>query len=278
MPKYKLILTVQDSFGMTKEIEAGVVDAADYELTSTEVKQIEEALPLEDYIKKVDLPEELDDYATDTEVENAIKFKTDKFVTNSFGGFSVGDSVKGLTTAEILAKLLGLVDGSGEGPSAPGVSDTPIKDAITEGSLVIYQTDEDGNVVEVPYKSISFTKETANLAPVESGFYEVTDTSGNITEYGYQHVTEPQNMFYTIALPSSVIIGENADLQTWSVMSEAWTDYDSTTLVNDFDEIIAAFEDNGLATPSVVDGYTLWADLNETNPGRKYRIVINEGE
>ena len=41
MPKYKLILTIQDSFGMTKEIDGGIiaVDLADA-LTPTEVKQI----------------------------------------------------------------------------------------------------------------------------------------------------------------------------------------------------------------------------------------------
>lgn len=40
MPKYKLILTVQDSFGMTKEIEAGIVDAAEYELTDDEIQKV----------------------------------------------------------------------------------------------------------------------------------------------------------------------------------------------------------------------------------------------
>lgn len=73
MPKYKLILTVQDSYGMTKEIEAGIVDAAAYELTEADLKHIEEALPLEDYIKKEEIPEEFDEYATDAEVDEAIK-------------------------------------------------------------------------------------------------------------------------------------------------------------------------------------------------------------
>ncbi len=44
MPKYKLILTVQDSFGMTKEIEAGVVDAAEYELTASEIAKVVETM------------------------------------------------------------------------------------------------------------------------------------------------------------------------------------------------------------------------------------------
>ena len=74
MPKYKLILTVRDSFGMTKEIDGGTIDIDLAEsLTPTDVKQIEDALPLEDYIKKNELPEELDAYATDIEVEAAVK-------------------------------------------------------------------------------------------------------------------------------------------------------------------------------------------------------------
>lgn len=58
MPKYKLILTVQDSFGMTKEIEAGVVDAAEYELTEAEINKV---------ITTLD-----ETFATEAEMEKAI--------------------------------------------------------------------------------------------------------------------------------------------------------------------------------------------------------------
>jgi hypothetical protein len=73
MPKYKLILTVQDSFGLTKEIEAGIVDATEYELTESELNNVVERLPLDSYVKKVELPEELEEYATDIEVDEAVK-------------------------------------------------------------------------------------------------------------------------------------------------------------------------------------------------------------
>lgn len=81
MPKYKLILTVQDSFGMTKEIEAGIVEAAGYELTEDELNNVVERLPLDGYVKKVELPGELEEYATDIEVDEAIK------PTVKYGGF-----------------------------------------------------------------------------------------------------------------------------------------------------------------------------------------------
>jgi hypothetical protein len=35
---------MQDSFGMTKEIEAGVVDAAEYELTDDEIQKVVKTL------------------------------------------------------------------------------------------------------------------------------------------------------------------------------------------------------------------------------------------
>ena len=67
MAVYKVYLTVKDSYGKEKEIEAGNINV-DFELDQDELSQIEEALPLEDYLKKTDL----DEYATDAEVEQAV--------------------------------------------------------------------------------------------------------------------------------------------------------------------------------------------------------------
>jgi hypothetical protein len=85
MATYKVYLTVKDSYGNTKEIEGGEINVDLATLTPDEVSQIEEALPLEDYIKKVELPEELDDYATDTEVATAVK------QTVKYGDFKLKD-------------------------------------------------------------------------------------------------------------------------------------------------------------------------------------------
>lgn len=73
MATYKVWLTVKDSYGNTKEIDGGNINVDLATLTPDEVSQIEEALPLEDYLKKAELPEELDEYATDTEVEDAVR-------------------------------------------------------------------------------------------------------------------------------------------------------------------------------------------------------------
>lgn len=95
MPKYKLILTVQDSFGMTKEIEAGVVDAAEYELTDAEiqkvVKTMDETFATEEEAKRWDtemhtaveegLPEMI---KSNEEIHNAIEQSVDTIKYASF--------------------------------------------------------------------------------------------------------------------------------------------------------------------------------------------------
>ena len=73
MAKYKVWLTVKDSFGNTKELDGGTIDVNLAEqLTQKDIDHIEEALPLEDYIKRENLNTELDAYATDKEVESAV--------------------------------------------------------------------------------------------------------------------------------------------------------------------------------------------------------------
>lgn len=73
MATYKVWLTVKDSYGNTKEIDGGTINVDLATLTPDEVDQIEEALPLEDYLKKTELPGELDDYATDKEVVQVVQ-------------------------------------------------------------------------------------------------------------------------------------------------------------------------------------------------------------
>lgn len=73
MATYRVWLTVKDSYGNTKEIDGGTINVDLATLTPDELNQIEEHLPLEDYVKKESLDTDLEDYATDIEVEQAIK-------------------------------------------------------------------------------------------------------------------------------------------------------------------------------------------------------------
>ena len=73
MATYKVWLTVKDSYGNTKEIDGGTINVDLATLTPDEVNQIEEALPLEDYIRRDNLDAELVDYATDKEVVHVVE-------------------------------------------------------------------------------------------------------------------------------------------------------------------------------------------------------------
>ena len=91
MAKYRVWLTVQDSYGNAKEIDGGIIDV-DLGLTNlsqTEVDQLAEALPLEDYIKRDNLDTELTDWATDQEVDQAVAN------TVKYGGFKFRNSTTG---------------------------------------------------------------------------------------------------------------------------------------------------------------------------------------
>lgn len=87
MATYKVWLTVKDSYGNTKEIEGGTINVDLATLTPDEVTQIEEALPLEDYIKRENLDTELEAYATDKEVEHIITHDE----TIRYGDFEFND-------------------------------------------------------------------------------------------------------------------------------------------------------------------------------------------
>lgn len=73
MATYKVWLTVKDSYGNTKEVDGGTINVDLDKLSQPEIDYIEEALPLEDYIKRENLDTELEAYATDIEVAQGIE-------------------------------------------------------------------------------------------------------------------------------------------------------------------------------------------------------------
>lgn len=90
MAKYRVWLTVKDSYGNTKEIEGGTIDVDLSTLTQDELSQIEEALPLDEYLRKDEAVQELDqDFATDKELadatENTVKYANFELRTDEGG-------------------------------------------------------------------------------------------------------------------------------------------------------------------------------------------------
>ena len=85
MATYKVWLTVKDSYGNTKEVDGGTINVDLDKFTQAEIDQIEEALPLEDYLKKDDIDIELQHYATDEEVDDKDSLKYAGFFDNDGG-------------------------------------------------------------------------------------------------------------------------------------------------------------------------------------------------
>jgi hypothetical protein len=73
MAKYNVIFTVKDKYGKEKEVNGGSIEVDLDTFSEKELDIIEEALPLEDYLKKSEVDTELDHLATDVEVDHAVK-------------------------------------------------------------------------------------------------------------------------------------------------------------------------------------------------------------
>lgn len=86
MAKYKVWLTVKDKYGNTKKIDGGDINVDLASLTADELNHLEEALPLENYLKK----SETEYLATDEEVSdataNTVKYSGFKFRTDNTEG------------------------------------------------------------------------------------------------------------------------------------------------------------------------------------------------
>jgi hypothetical protein len=80
-----------------------------------------------------------------------------------------------------------------------------VVEEIISKQLPMYSVNDDGEVTTEDFKIINFTQEEAAQAPVESGFYQVTNDAGEVIESGYQDMQIVNDaMYYIVALPKSV--------------------------------------------------------------------------
>lgn len=75
MAKYKIWLTVKDRYGNTKKVDGGNIDIGLDGLTDADIDNIEEKLPLDEYLKK----SEIDFLATDAEVAERTTIRYSNF-------------------------------------------------------------------------------------------------------------------------------------------------------------------------------------------------------
>lgn len=225
---------------------------------------------LTDYAKKSDIPS-TEGLASEAFVEekiaekaNDIPFTTDKFVGKAIGGFAVGANVKGLTIAEILAKLLELVDEPGENPDEP---DEPIEpdvptefDSVAEkidvAQIPMYSVTSEGELVPVAFKLVDKDAE-----PTESGFYAVKDSEGNIIQAGYQDLTiSNDEMYYAVALPKEVDYDTAVTLYSWGPDDKVWVDSEMPGFTSDPVEVARICGDAGIDISHIdTNVYTVWA-------------------
>lgn len=246
---------------------------ADY-VTETELESkgyLTEHQDLSDYALKTDIPDTSDFATLDLLATKAddIPFTTDKFVGKAIGGFVVGESVKGLTVAQLFAKLLELSDET----ESKGIIET-----IIANKTPMYQVNESGELVEIPFTEPLDLTADANVDATVSGFYQIKDETGTVIESGYQHDSAiNDSMYYVIALPKELIFDENLSIQTWSVMDNQWVEV-NLEMSSDPVFIAEAFAEGDIPVPAIDTSiYTLWIDATlNTCAGTSYRFIINE--
>lgn len=242
-----------------------------------------DGLATEDFVKaeieKIDIPSiDTNNFVT-TEIfnnalavkANEVPFTSAKFITKPFGDFTYGENLKNLSIAEILAKLLGLVDND------PNVQEPDsIVENIVENEIPMYSVTADGTLEEVPYKLLTFTEDEAAAKPSESGFYQIKDASGNVIESGYQELqADSGDVYYIIALPKAIDFNTIVDVQAYSIATNSWMP-DDTVLTSDAFEVAALCEEAEIDISHIdTNIYTIWA-LDETPTGRMLRFTIKE--
>ena len=288
-----LLKEIPDEYITEEELEAKGYITEHQDLSAYALKEeipSTEGLATESYVQeeigKITIPEvDLSGYYTKAETDAALNVKADevpfttsKFVQNAIGGFAVGDDVKGLTVAQIFAKLLELSDAAVE-PEQPDVPTEPesIVDNIIMNRLAMYEVNENDELVEVPFVLSNYSEAESKLNDGQSRFYVVKNADGEVIENGYQHISTAKEPWYIVALPEELEVSANGNvqLQTWDPNQNKWTD-SMYVLTSDYSEIVAEYDGVGIPAPEAPAGYKLWADLSTSDPGNKYRFIIKE--
>jgi hypothetical protein len=240
-------------------------------------------------ISAIEFPEpDMSSYSTteemNTAITNAAAFKANEIpfavtqvVTKPVGAFQSGDDVKGLTIAQIIAKLLGLSDNVEE-PDEPEIPGTPqsIADRIIANRTPMYAVTADGELAEIAFNLITLTEAEGAQAPTESGFYQIKDAEGNVLESGYQEMqVESEDVYYVIAMPKEVDLNSIVSIQAYSTAFNKWME-DDTIMTSDTTAVAALCDEAGIDISNIdTSKYTVWA-IEECPTGRKLRFIINE--
>lgn len=178
----------------------------------------------------------------------AVPFTTSKFVTKPIGDFVAGDDVKGMSIAELFAKLLGLSD---EDPSAPEQPKLVTVETVKQNFIPVLQggvSTSDGSVkaenASSTYAYIELTEEDKLKAPVArepgtSALYEIKNDAGEVIEHGYQIYTiaSGRGTHWIVSIAEGLSIKE---VQMYDDLTAAWVEYTPT-----FTDTTERIESNG---------------------------------
>jgi hypothetical protein len=227
----------------------------------------------------------LSGYATDEELTtavdkitlekaNSVPFTTNTVVSKEVGGFEGNEDIKDWSVARILAKLLGIPWGETVYEDDISVELQELIESIKSNQTPIYQVavDEGGSFKELEQISYTYNEYTHSRLGKYSGFYQIKNDSGAIKESGYEHYTINKNTIYMIALPETLVLGENVELYTWNGSDWQVPDLLPTSNINEIADVLRIGKDKLI----IDDGYTIWAYTNSNDAGLSLRFVIKD--
>ncbi len=254
------------------------------DLTDTPVIPSISGLATEAYVDKavanLDIPDvDLSAYALKADVSvkaDEIPFISDKYVTNALGSFVAGDTVKGLTIAELFAKLLGL---SNINPDSKTLEEIIQEIKINEQAM--YAVNSSGELEKLAFNYLEFDQTSAKAVPTESGFYQIFDDAGNLVESGYQELQAySDEVYYVIALPKDIDYNTMIAVQGYDTLNGAWEsdNFEKFEMTSDLESVTALCDEAGIDI-SHIDRtkYTIWA-AEVTPTGSFLRYVITSQE
>lgn len=254
-----------------KHVLSDITDYATPELPSLEEYATKQFV--RDALSNITIPDgNLDNYHTKHEISDLllekadnVPFKEAKVVNIPVGSFVKGDSVEGLTIAQILAKLLGLSD--------PVVE--PENESLVEKFLVnrtpMYSITKNGKLAEIEFIEID-----GNDAPTASGFFTIRDNNGNIIKAGYQDCSAINDeMYYIIALPAELDYNTMVSVEAWDADESTWIEADMA-MISDQSTIAGMCDGLDVDLAGVnTELFKIWL-CDDICTGRILRYVIKE--
>ena len=159
---------------------------------------------------------------------NDVVFTEDMRVGTALGQFVENESLKDLTLAQILTKLLNLTAYVPPTPDIELPEGTPdVVVEIVAAKEPAYTLDKDGSIVEVTNQEDYYRELTPQEATVDnqedSFFYQIVDdTTGQVVESGYQIVTIEHEIDYlTVLIPNSIT---KFHVEEYSALAGDWSE------------------------------------------------------